>query len=126
MSETEGAADATTSSPTPAINRKKEIKLLIGALLLAGVLLVGIYAIWNYDREHPTTDDAFLQANVVWIKPQVSGQITDLSVSTNEAVKAGQACSISPSHWAFHWERPSSSRLYIAATRHTGIFSVVS
>ena len=42
MSETEAAADAATSSPTPAINRKKEIKLLIGSLLLAGVLLVGI------------------------------------------------------------------------------------
>ena len=103
MSETEGAADAATSSPTPQINRKKEIYLLIGSLLLAGVLLVGIYAIWNYDREHPKTDDAFLQANFVWIKPQVNGQITDLSVSPNEAVKAGQVLfQIDPSKYQQH------------------------
>jgi membrane fusion protein (multidrug efflux system) len=92
MSEAESGTseDSGKSNPAPAVNRKKEISLLVGSLILAGILLVGIYAIWNYDREHPTTDDAFLQANYVWIKPQVGGQITKLSVSPNEAVRAGQ------------------------------------
>ena len=72
------------------INRRKEITILLAALALGLVLLVAVYAVWNYDRHHPTTDDAVLKANFIWMSAQVDGQISSLSVKPNEFVHAGQ------------------------------------
>jgi membrane fusion protein (multidrug efflux system) len=71
------------------VRRHKEIWVLIVTLLLAAALAVAIYAVWNYDREHPVTDDAAVQANFVWVRPQVEGQVVRLSVRPNQQVKAG-------------------------------------
>lgn len=78
------------SSPDEkAISRPKETVVLLAVLLLAIVLAIAIYAIWNYDREHPVTDDAMVQAHYVWVRPQVQGQVVRLSVRPNQEVKAG-------------------------------------
>ena len=79
----------TTETASPA-SRRKETWVLIATLILAGVLVVAIYAVWNYDREHPFTDDAQLQANFVWVQAQVEGQVVKLSVRPNQLVRAGQ------------------------------------
>jgi len=101
MSELTDAAAQGTPADTPVQhNRRKETFILLAALLLAGVLLVAVYAIWNYDSDHPTTDDAFLQANYVWIVPQVSGQVSEILVQPDASVTAGQALfQIDPSRY---------------------------
>jgi len=50
-----------TATADPA-GRRKQIGVLIVTLILAGALAVAIYAVWNYDTEHPVTDDARGQA----------------------------------------------------------------
>ena len=82
-------SDISTDKPAAPVNRHKEMLVLVATLLLAGELTVAIYAIWNYDREHPVTDDAMVQANYVWVRPQVEGQVVHLSVRPNQRVKAG-------------------------------------
>ena len=84
-----------SSSETPTgkhrnINRRKETTILLVALALGFVLLVAVYAVWNYDRHRPSTDDAVLKANFIWMSTQVTGQISSVSVKPNEFVRAGQ------------------------------------
>ena len=94
MTENSAVAQETDSeSPTGKhrnINRRKEITILLAALALGFVLLVAVYAVWNYDRHHPSTDDAVLKANFIWMSAQVTGQISSVSVKPNEFVRAGQ------------------------------------
>lgn len=42
-----------------------------------------------WERTHPSTDDAYVDATIVQIVPQVSGPIVELAVRDNQAVKAG-------------------------------------
>ena len=94
MNENSAVAQETNNeSPTGKhrkINRRKEITILLVALALGLVLLVAVYAVWNYDRHHPTTDDAVLKANFVWMSSQVEGQVSGITVKPNEFVHAGQ------------------------------------
>jgi multidrug resistance efflux pump len=58
-------------------------------LILAIIsLLVGYYALAN--RYVPSTGDAFVQAFVVQVAPQVEGQVVDVRVSENQLVQKGQ------------------------------------
>ena len=73
----------------PHMSRAREIAIVIGALALAGLVAVGLYQLWTYERLHPSTDDAYLHAHYVWISPQIDGQVTKLYVEPNQFVKAG-------------------------------------
>jgi membrane fusion protein (multidrug efflux system) len=60
-----------------------------GALAL--VLLVAIAALWWWhEADIETTDDAFLEAHIVDVSPQISGQVTQVLVDDNQRVHAGQ------------------------------------
>ena len=56
----------------------------IGAII---VILIAYYAV--LDRFTPLTSDAFVQAHVVQIAPQVAGPVVDIYVQDNTFVKAG-------------------------------------
>lgn len=67
------------------------------AVVAAAVIGSGIYAGWKYWTEwrfEVSTDDAYVQADVVAIAPQVSGDIAALYVDDNQRVKAGQVLAI--------------------------------
>ncbi len=70
-------------------SKMREIFVVIGALAVGAVLLFGIYAYWNFERDHPATDNAYVQANYVWISPMVSGPLTKVAVTDNSFVKKG-------------------------------------
>ena len=72
------------------ISRTKQMVILGAAVALAGVLSIGFYQLWTYDRLHPSTDDAYLHAHYVWISPQLNGRISRLFVEPNQFVKAGE------------------------------------
>ncbi len=59
-------------------------------LLCAVALVVGIIGFWAYGQFYVSTDDAYINANVVQIAPRISGQITRLYVINNQYVKQGQ------------------------------------
>lgn len=60
-------------------------------LLIASMALVCFisFAYWLYGKFYLSTDDAYVNANVIQVAPRVSGQITHLYVTNNQFVKAG-------------------------------------
>jgi membrane fusion protein (multidrug efflux system) len=65
------------------IKRKKTIFTVGLALLL---FLTGY---WRYSILYPSTDNAYVQANIVNVAPQISGRVDQVFVKNNQAVKAG-------------------------------------
>ncbi len=88
MSDVAGAqAQAETAEKKP--SRLREALIVLAALMVGGVLLFGIYIYWNFERDHPATNNAYLQANYVWISPRIDGQVSEINVVDNQLVKEG-------------------------------------
>lgn len=63
----------------------------LSALVIAFVVLAGIgYWYWLYNSLHPSTDDAYVQANVVNVAAQVTGPVTKIYVQDHQYVQEGQ------------------------------------
>lgn len=60
---------------------------IIGILILAAI---GLGVRWyTYGRFHETTDNAYVRADTTFITPRVGGEVVQLLVKNNQAVKAG-------------------------------------
>jgi membrane fusion protein (multidrug efflux system) len=59
------------------------------ALAGLGLVLAGFLLLWFVTRNQETTDDAFIESNVVQISPHVGGYVTRVLVNDNQWVKAG-------------------------------------
>src|SRR5262249_19323957 len=68
---------------TPAFKKKLVLILIV-------IAVVGSLSYWLYSRRFVSTDDAYVNANVVQIAPRVSGQVAHLNVVNNQHVKQGQ------------------------------------
>lgn len=66
----------------------KHLKLIV---IVVAVLAVGggLWLWWQHERIHPSTDDAYLKANVLTIAPQVGGTVARVAVVENQHVAAG-------------------------------------
>jgi membrane fusion protein (multidrug efflux system) len=64
--------------------------LLIGAAIIFGFggILVGL-RYYAYARSHESTDDAFIEGDIVQISPQVTGHVSTVYVTDNQEVKPG-------------------------------------
>ena len=62
-------------------------KSIIVAGLVLFVLAVLVY--WRYSILYPNTDDAYVQANIVNIAPQIPGQVNAISVQNHQSVQKG-------------------------------------
>lgn len=71
------------------INDQNRWKYRSGASV-AALLLVGLLTLWWYGARHVSTEDAYLNADIVRIAPRVSGQVTHLYVENNQFVTKGQ------------------------------------
>ena len=72
-----------------AVNKKKYLPKIILAVFLALAVLGAIYYFTVY-RYFESTENAYLKADVTWVSPRVSGEITQLDVKNNQQVQAGQ------------------------------------
>ena len=70
-------------------SHRKEVVILVGTLIVAGILSIGLYRLWSWEHLHPSTDDAYLQANYVWISGELDGRVSHLYVEPNQFVHAG-------------------------------------
>ncbi|MEO8401586.1 MAG: HlyD family secretion protein [Gammaproteobacteria bacterium] len=68
------------------LSRKKI--LTWGSLGLVIILLS--YGVMHYFDRHPSTDDAYVQANTINVAAQVSGPVATIYVKDHETVKKGQ------------------------------------
>ena len=65
------------------------ILLVAGATALALVLLGGVI-FWLHARHFESTDDAFIDAHIVRLAPQVSGRIVNVLIGDNQTVRSGE------------------------------------
>ncbi|MBN9415226.1 hypothetical protein ABS71_05810 [bacterium SCN 62-11] len=67
---------------------KKTLVWGLGSLLLLGGALAG-YHYWSESQKSVSTDDAYVEADVIAISPEVPGRILRLHVKDNQPVKQG-------------------------------------
>ncbi len=79
------APEAKVAAPSGR-GRRRAI-LVLAALVLVGGLVGGGY--WYLIRDQESTDDAFIDGNVVHISPQVSGPVMALHITDNQRVQQG-------------------------------------
>lgn len=77
----------TLSERAQAVTQSKKQML---ALVVTIILLMALLGYWWYSARFISTDDAYVNANVVEIAPRVSGQVATLNIINNQQVKAGQ------------------------------------
>lgn len=77
------------SNPAPAKNHEKKWYWIAGAFFALCGIGYGIYY-WTYGQYHETTDDAYVNGNLIMVTPQVSGIITQILVDNTQIVEAGQ------------------------------------
>lgn len=68
---------------------RKSLGVLVSLLALAGVIVTVVLASRRIDQR-PRTDDAYLQADLIHLAPDVSGRIVELNVRDNQKVQRGQ------------------------------------
>lgn len=82
--------DATTSTPKETISKNGAARrnwIVFVALLV--VTVGGVLAYWRYAEIYPSTDNAYIGADIVRIAPQVSGPIVDVYVIEDQKVAEG-------------------------------------
>ncbi len=83
-------APETTTTPAPQGNpaRKRALGAVAAAVVLAGI---GYGAYWALVLNHyESTDNAYVQGNVVQLTPQVGGTVVAINADDTDHVKAGQ------------------------------------
>ena len=67
----------------------KGIKIVITLIILAVIFIVG-YQYWLHQQRYPSTDDAYVQSNVVNIAPSISGHVNQIAIQDHQQVKTRQ------------------------------------
>lgn len=78
--------EVSSNSKTTSVKSRIPIYAVIVILLLATI--AGLYY-WIYYRKYETTDDAFIESDIVQISPKVSAFVTKVHVKDNQLVKKG-------------------------------------
>jgi len=68
---------------------KRPLVLIIGALVIAAAVTVGIIW-WLHARQWESTDDAFIDADVTQVSPRLSGHVSKVLVNDNQEVQKDQ------------------------------------
>lgn len=87
-SDTSGGAAASA----PGSQEKKPFRLnwlAIISLAVLAVVAAGTYAYWRYATLYPSTENAYVQANIVQIAPLVTGVVSEVSAKEFARVKSG-------------------------------------
>jgi len=66
-------------------------RLLIISTVVLLTVAIGALLWWLDARNYESTDDAFIDTHIVRLAPQAAGRVTEVSVSDNELVQAGQS-----------------------------------
>jgi membrane fusion protein (multidrug efflux system) len=68
---------------------KNPLVLIIGGIVLLAIVVGGLL-FWLHARNYQSTDDAFVDVQIVRVAPQIAGQVTQVLVGDNQRVSPGQ------------------------------------
>lgn len=89
--------------------KKKFFKKIL-YLLSAVLVLAGLAAAWLYFTSFESTDDAFIEANIIRISPKVSGTIEKLYIDDNRHVNEGDLLmEIDPRDYQVRYDQTKSA-----------------
>ncbi len=71
------------------MNKKKLISYTLFTILVIALAIGGYFYI-EHKKYFPSTDDAYIQANIINIAPQVTGEVNRVYVQNQQYVKKGQ------------------------------------
>jgi membrane fusion protein, multidrug efflux system len=95
---------------------RKTLGILVSLVALIGVLVTGVL-VPRRIAERPRTDDAYLQADIVHMAPDVSGRIVELDVRDNQKVHRGQVLfRIDPEPYRLRADQARATVLGLEAT----------
>src|SRR4029434_10685304 len=77
----------TASAPAAQGQRKRWLKIVIGAFALCGIAYGAYWALAQ--RYVQATDDAYVSGNIVQITPQIAGTVVGIGADDTQFVKAG-------------------------------------
>ncbi|EMM6762971.1 efflux RND transporter periplasmic adaptor subunit [Pluralibacter gergoviae] len=80
--------DNTTQSPVRLGRRKRNLLILLLVLLLIAAGTLAWYLL--YGRYYESTDDAYVNGNLVALMPQITGTVTQVAVDDGDFVRQGQ------------------------------------
>ena len=84
--------------------------LTVGAIVIV-VLVVGAILWWLHARQFESTDDAYIDTQIVHVAPQVPGQVLRVLFTDNQSLKAGQLLvEIEPSQFRAQVQQAEASR----------------
>ena len=103
--------------PTPSNNGKRKIGSVLFVLLLVAGAVAGVRYYLNA-RVFETTDDAFIDSDIVRVSPQAAGRVLKVCVSDNQMVNAGDLLvEIDPQPYEINVNLKGAA-LKVAETRH--------
>src|SRR5215471_9454804 len=90
---------------------------ILVSLMALGAVLVTVLLVSRRIDQRPRTDDAYLQAYVVHMAPDVSGRIIELDVRDNQKVRKGQVLfRIDPEPYQLRVDQARATVLGLEAT----------
>ncbi|HTS62704.1 MAG TPA: HlyD family secretion protein [Candidatus Acidoferrales bacterium] len=75
---------------TPAVPRKGPRTRIVVILVLLAIVAAAAYTMYLHYRDRVSSDDANVDGHVTAVAPKVSGNVVEVAVQDNQAVKAGQ------------------------------------
>lgn len=66
----------------------KSLKIVAVAVMLCAIA-GGLLLYWRHEERYPSTKDAYVGANIIYVAAQVTGQVSEVHVIENQPVKSG-------------------------------------
>jgi multidrug efflux system membrane fusion protein len=99
----------TSESKPPAGRFKRFLVVILGLAIVCLAVFLCLRA-WDFNEQHPRTDDAVSRANIIGIAPRVSGPIIKIYVTDNQVVKSGDPLfEIDPEDFQLNVDRAKSA-----------------
>jgi membrane fusion protein (multidrug efflux system) len=84
--------DKESDEDEPPFYKRPLFWIIAGAVAL--ILGIGLLLWWLHARQYESTDDAFIDAHIVRLSPQVSGRLVWIAQLDNRHIKAGQLLAV--------------------------------
>ncbi|NAR74937.1 biotin/lipoyl-binding protein [Acinetobacter haemolyticus] len=79
--------------PEVKAHKKQKITWIVFSLLSL-FLLIGVMYYFFIFRFYQSTDNAYVQADLTWVMPKVTGEVVELVINDNQFVKKGETLAV--------------------------------